>query len=200
MRLDTYFKDKKVLGLIIVIIVCIISIPFFTYSVPYELNRTVPNTGRTGKAGETVEFIIIFEQIGGNSDKVIEITNIDKVGDWDVISGGRTVIVHPDSFYNVTISVNIPEDANNWDEYYFDYELQGDYQDNGRLTVVVDNNDPPELNTHFGSSRGMQGSSDLALSPFVFILEAIIVSCVILLFIFVKKSKDNEKESEPSQN
>ena len=196
MRLSIYFKDKKVLGLIIVIIVCLISIPFFTYTVPYELNKTVPYANRAVKAGETVEFNIIFEQIGGNADKVIKITNIDQVGDWDVKSGGRTVIVHPDSFNNVTITVNIPEDAKNWDEYYFDYELQGDCQDNGRLRVTVDNHEPSELDPYFGSSRSMQGSSDLALSPFVFILEAIIVICIILLFVFVKKGQPNKKGKE----
>jgi hypothetical protein len=196
MRLDTYFKDKKVLGLIIIIIVCLISIPFFTYSVPYELHRTSQYKGKDAKAGETVNFQIIFSQVGGNSDKVIRIIETGKVGDWRIENNEKTIIVPPDSTRNITITITVPEDAQTRDEYYYEYELQGGYQDQDDFRVNVDNTDSYSGDPYFGSSRGMQGSSDLALSPFVFILEAIIVICIILLFVFVKKGQPNKKGKE----
>ena len=118
------FTDKKVAVLFLVIIVCIISFPFFLYTVHYELIVIAPITNKIAKSGETVEFYIIFDLEGGNTVKVIEITNIDKEGDWNIGYGGRTIRVSPDSVKNVTITVNIPEDAEDFDQYYFEFDFE----------------------------------------------------------------------------
>ncbi|UCG68690.1 MAG: hypothetical protein JSV09_12930 [Thermoplasmata archaeon] len=193
-----FITNKKVAALFLVIIVCIISFPFFLYTVHYRLSVTAPITNKIAKSGETVEFNITFELEGGNSVKVIEITDIDKVGDWNIGYGGRTIRISPDSIKNVTITVNIPEDAENFKRYSFEFDLRGDYyMENLRFRVTVDNHEPPLTDRYAGSIRGMEGGSDLGLSPFVFIPEAIIIICVILLFIFVRKARSNEKQNQP---
>ena len=63
-----------------------------------------------------------------------------------------------------------------------------------KFRVTVDNYEPPRADSYAGSHWGMEGGSDLGISPFVFIPEMIIVICVILLFIFVRKSRSNEKQ------
>lgn len=196
-----FFKDKKILPLILIIIICIVITPFFVNPVNSDLWVSLPQNNKIGKAGETVEFNLTYTHDGGEYDKVIEITNIDKIGDWSIGSGGRTVTLPPDSRRTVIISVNIPENASNNDYYYFNFDLRGDFHRNDReFTVTVDNRDPPKIYVSHDSSNSGVGATDFALTPFVFIPEVIIVICVILLFVFAKKSKSDEMESEPSQH
>lgn len=201
-----YVKDKKIVILIVIIIACLISIPFFLYRSPYELIVTSPTNNKIGKSGEVIEFKLIFEQKGGISDRQYEISNIETVGDWEINIDGTSIRVPPNSVKEIYFIINIPDNGENGEKLYIRFDLtdrmseqQGDHYLSGVIfTVRIDNRDPPEIEIDEGYLRESYSSYNLRLSPFVFIPVAMIVICVIILFILIKVQTDKKQSEFPN--
>ena len=152
------------------------------------MNRYVPIRNKIGKAGETIEFEMIFEQKNGIERQYVIRNIVIYEGDWNVNNNITSIYVQPDSTEMIYITIKIPENAQNGDEYYLDFdcfekedEAERVNSCGGSFTVTVDNRDPPEIEVKPG--HGSINSSGISpyFSPFLFIPLIVIIFCLYLL-------------------
>jgi hypothetical protein len=176
-------------------IICVISLPFFIYPVPYELNVEHPHTRKSGEAGETVEFKIDFQMEGGHTTRVINLETRDETGNWEIEPKDTSFQLEPDSSWEIIIKCHIPEDTRSNTAYWIEYRFNGDYGTNGRqLSVIVRDSRFPVTDGREQSSS--KSGNDLGLSPLVFIPESIIVASAVLLIVLIKNNPVGVKKYE----
>jgi hypothetical protein len=93
-------NDKKIITFIVIIVICIVSIPFFLYLITYKLIALSPINTKISKTVETIKFIVTFGMKCGIFERHIDLDNIEKEGDWDFI-------IDKPSIYNSQILLNI---------------------------------------------------------------------------------------------
>jgi hypothetical protein len=154
------------------------------------MNRSVPIRNKIGRAGETVEFEMIFEQKNGYEREYVIRDIVIYGGDWKISNNGSSIYVPPDSTVKIYITIKIPEDAQNGDDYYFDfgcYEKKDEAERvnscGGSFTVTVDNRDPPEIEIDPGYGYLNSTGSCFYLSPFLIIPIGVIIFCIFLLIL-----------------
>jgi hypothetical protein len=198
---QSVFSDKRLKSITIVLIICIISIPFFVSITPYTIYIDHPYDRKKGAAGDTIEFTINLEMEGGHYIRDINIHTSNGVGVWEMEPKDTSFSLEPDSTYDIILRCHIPEDAQDNDEYGINYNFDGDFVFSSRhLLVLVDNDREDSYLIGGGSSRGGRSANDLGLSPLVFIPEAIIVICLILLLILIKNNQNKlDKKEQPGR-
>jgi hypothetical protein len=187
-----FFMDKRIRPLIFIIIVCIVSIPFFARGVPYDFDIDYPSSHVDARPGDIVNFVLVLNLEGGNFNRHIIIYILETEGDWEVIPEESSIIVAPDSrreiTFRCTVSVNATEGEVYTLEYLFKSGLNTHTDD---LEVTVDSMGfihQPVVGG--GGGLGVSGT-DPGVTYLVFIPEAILVVCVIIIFIIVRKDKNS---------
>ncbi|UCE35898.1 MAG: hypothetical protein JSW00_10040 [Thermoplasmata archaeon] len=182
-----YDSNKKLVVIIVILLISLYLLPFLSQR-PCKMNISVPIRNKIGKAGETVEFKMIFEQKNGFERHYVIRDVVIYEGDWEFSIEGTSIYVPPDSTVKIYITIKIPEDAQNGDEYYlyFDcYEKKDEAKKvnphGGSFTVTVDNREPPVIEVRPGHGYSNSTSSCFYLSPFLFIPLGVIIFCVFLL-------------------
>jgi hypothetical protein len=182
-----YNSQKKVAIIIVILLITFLLLPYFLYR-PCEMNRFVPIRNKIGKAGETVEFELIFEQRNGIERQYVIRDIIIREGDWKFSNNASSIYVQPDSTVIIYITIEIPEDAQNGDEYYLDFDCYEKKDEakkvnslGGSFTVTVDNREPPEIEVKPGYGSITSSGSCSYFSPFLFIPFIIIIFCLYLL-------------------
>jgi hypothetical protein len=199
MQRPSIFSNQWVRLTVIIIVICIISIPFFIYSVPYEIRLYEPHFQGWGRAGGTVEFQVRFEMIGGNRDRIVEINIHDSDGEWEIVPNENPFTINPDSTKVISLICHIPIDAHDGEGYFIMYDLDGDYDSsNEELIVNVENSREHDTVISSNDWSEYESGGDYALSSLVFIPEVIIVVGIIVLQILIRKEKNKVVEKEQS--
>jgi hypothetical protein len=182
-NLRELLKDKKEIILFIILILSV-------FSMAWLLNGREVNTISTDKtvayvnAGETVNFTLIFVQEGGFFDEHYEMTDFEIEGNWVISMKGTSIYVSADSRKEIKFSINTPENAEDGDDYYYEFALINKPTEHTyeiwSFHVHINNSVSSEIAEGFGFSRS-EGKS-LQYTPLVLIPIIIIVFCIILLY------------------
>ncbi len=192
-----FFMDKRIRPLIFIIIVCIVSIPFFARGVPYDFDVDYPSSHVNARPGDVVDFVIVMNLEGGNFNRHIIIYILGSKGDWELIPDQSSIIVVPDSRREITFRCTVSVNATEGEEYTLEYQFKSGLNTHtDDLTVTVDSTGfihQPVVGG--GGGLGVTGT-DPGITYLVFIPEAILVVCVIIIFIIVGKDRKSANSWE----
>jgi hypothetical protein len=179
-------NDTKLVILIIILLFFLLLLPNFFFDIEENIVKTESNI-KTVRAGESVNFTLIFIRNGGFFDKEYKISYDEALpirGEWNVSLNGTTIKVPPDSMKEFQFSINIPNDAEDGEDYYYQFTLthsdMGGYSRSSvTFFVEIDNNITSEL----AEGQMYERSEHSSFQPSIFALIPIvgIIICIVLL-------------------
>jgi hypothetical protein len=153
----------------------------------------------TVRAGETVNFSLIFEQDGGFFDEHFEMVDIEEEGNWEVSLKGTSIYVPANSKKEITFIIHVPDNAEDGDRYHYGFALIPKPVEHSyewwSFSVYVNNSVSGEVSNGGGAFHRTEGGT-FQLPPLVIIPAVIIVICLLLLMkingYFTRKEKGTE--------